>query len=227
MRGNRSFCTLNLQPGYWRWLFWSINRIRLIPLNKISGLRPIWRWSSMQNYWKSGYKYTKIRCCQGVCKLKNIWTQIRKWSRDSYDESDVRCMVETQSSVWIGKPFRFKHWYPTTATFFQNCYMFPNVSLWYGDPIRGEKHKKIHCRMTIYANGTTSLLKILANSTDKEEKQKFADDTSQWLDEWMVLANRRTDYYNQFSDEILSKPPKSWLIVKPNQYQDAVIARTF
>ena len=68
------------------------------------------------------------------------------------------------------------------------------------------------------------MLKILADSADEEREAAFADD---------ITAAGRINGLRKFWDELLTvgppfgyfpKPSKSWMIVKPDQYEDAVTA---
>ena len=75
--------------------------------------------------------------------------------------------------------------------------------------------------MAIYAIGTTPLLDLLAESTEERETA-FADD---------ITAAGKIDGLRKWWDELTTisppfgyfpKPSKSWLIVKPERYDEAV-----
>ena len=231
----RSICTQTIDDD----TVGALMASRLIPLNKKPGLRPIGVGEVLRRIIgkivMSTLKSDVVKSCANsqMCGHKSgseaaIHAMKMMYERD---DSDAVLLVDAENAFNSLNRKVLLHNIgiicPSIATFVRNCYTVPtrlfviggteirsNEGTTQGDPLG----------MAIYAIGTTPMLRILADCTDEEREAVFADD---------ITAAGRINGLRKVWNELLTigppfgyfpKPSKSWLIVKTEKYDNAVIA---
>ena len=209
---------------------------RLIPLNKMPGLRPIGVGEVLRRIIgkvvMSTLKPDVVKACANsqMCGHKSGSEAAIHAMKAMYENNDTDAvlLVDAENAFNSLNRKAFLHnigiTCPVIAIFVRNSYTVPTrLFVIGGTEIQSEEGttQGDPLGMAIYAIGTTPLLDLLAESTEERETA-FADD---------ITAAGKIDGLRKWWDELTTigppfgyfpKPSKSWLIVKPERYDEAV-----
>ena len=208
---------------------------RLIPLNKMPGLRPIGVGEVLRRIIgkvvMSTLKTDVVESCANsqMCGHKSGSEAAIHAMKVMYENNDTDAvlLVDAENAFNSLNRKAFLHNIgiicPSITIFIRNCYTITTrLFVIGGTEIQSEEGttQGDPLGMAVYAIGTTPLLNLLAESTDEREAA-FADD---------ITAAGRIDGLRKWWDELTTigppfgyfpKPSKSWLIVKPEFYDVA------
>ena len=209
---------------------------RLIPLNKMPGLRPIGVGEVLRRIIgkvvMSTLKPDVVKACANsqMCGHKSGSEAAIHAMKAMYENNDTDAvlLVDAENAFKSLNRKAFLHnigiTCPVIAIFVRNSYTVPTrLFVIGGTEIQSEEGttQGDPLGMAIYAIGTTPLLDLLAESTEERETA-FADD---------ITAAGKIDGLRKWWDELTTigppfgyfpKPANSWLIVKPELYEEAV-----